>query len=443
MQLPRSCGEREVLGLDLQQFVPARVDIAAVEDSFRAHMKIHLQARERTQEPPQAVVREVLIGMKTRYRHQRRRIGENWADFINYKHAVHSQEWQSIVGPEMEKFGQTNEQLFKFDGAFCDRTRLNMVFDYVCQRICEYEHGTINAKFGVFVKREEHSLKKMEENRWRIVAVPSVIDTLVHRLLFPFIYSRATENYDRTAVKIGWTFRQGGLNKLRQTFRDPISFDMSAWDWTVQPWLWAASITHLLGYGEGNPRWTKVAKNALYSAARGTFMLPSGTQVESTDYGYLKSGLYFTLYLNSIMSEIYHEVAIICTGHPGNAPKAIMGDDTMTDVSTLNELQIQQYIDNLKLYGANLKIAERDAIFCGFNLSTECPEYTVRHLWRIIHKTDEIYDEELTSYLEMYFGCKFRDDVSGRFYAFVSALYEQHFGRAPDYDRLRDAYYGC
>nr|QQP18697.1 RNA-dependent RNA polymerase [Soybean thrips sobemo-like virus 1] len=436
MALPRSCGDRPVAGQDLSGFHAPRLDPAAVEDSFRVHMDVSNKARARTIEPPADLVEAVLRDMDVTYEHQQFH-PTRWNSLSNFRAQVMQLEWSSIVGPEMEMYGQTNRQLFKFNDIIPDREREQMVWQFVSQRIREYKEGPIYAQFGTFIKHEEHSDKKLDEGRFRLIAVPSVIDSLVHRMLFPYIYDRATLNRKLTSMQIGWTFRYGGIQELRGKFQKPLSFDMSSWDFTVQEWLWAAGIKHLLGYGLADPGWQRVARHALWSAAAGEFHLPSGTVVRANGFAYLKSGLYFTLYLNSIMSEIYHEVALRAAGHPGDATKIIMGDDTVVETSDMPPALIDKYVDNLGKYGAKVKQVDHALVFCGFNFDVDKPEYTIRHCWRVVHKHDDIYDQELWAYLVMYYERRHEP-----FWRLCSALYSNHFGEPPDLDKLRLEYHG-
>jgi hypothetical protein len=98
----------------------------------------------------------------------------------------------------------------------------------------------------VFVKNEPHTLKKIEEKKYRLISSVSLVDQVIERLLHSQINQTEIDNWEAipSMPGIGLTtdedFRK--IAKLIKKIDNPVQTDVSGWDWSVQHWELIAEI---------------------------------------------------------------------------------------------------------------------------------------------------------------------------------------------------------
>lgn len=92
----------------------------------------------------------------------------------------------------------------------------------------------------VFVKQEPHSIDKIKEGRFRLIMSVSIIDKLVEMVLIKDLKDLEINNWYRIPSKPGMGFTDDMVsiiyNKVMQ-MNNPVSTDVSGWDWSVQQWM--------------------------------------------------------------------------------------------------------------------------------------------------------------------------------------------------------------
>lgn len=177
----------------------------------------------------------------------------------------------------------------------------------------------------VLVKNEMHSSKKMNEGRMRIISSVSTFDQLVERCICDFQNKHEIARYEDIPSKPGMGSHDQGLVKTRQSLlalKDPVSTDVSGWDWSVQFWVlvWDAMFrARAAGVQYEGSLFEKMALVMAWSL----FLTSDGCVFEQVVRGIMLSGRLNTSSTNSrsrvINSKLVHG--------KGNSTAIAMGDD--------------------------------------------------------------------------------------------------------------------
>lgn len=383
------------------RWFPARIDAAAVEQSFLHHIKIHRKSKEKVESPSEGELSKAILNIEKELSYLKFKEKEKWDSYEAYLDAVKQIDMNSIPGEELKQFGSTNQQVFKWDGVACDEDRLLMVYQYVLARLNHLEDEPAAGPIKVFIKQEEHKKSKVDEGRWRLISSVSLVDTLVDRMLFPGLYDRTVSGaYSGSPIAVGWSFLRGGYSYVTDQIVKPLAVDMSSWDWTVQEWMVRAwhDIFSRLNVCPSE-RWRRIWLHRVKALFKSTFHLPSGTILKQKHYGIVKSGSWFTLVGNSILQLLVDEV--ISARFPGTCSgfRFMMGDDTLKED---HDIPDSVYLAELEKLGLVAKMCVRAFEFCGFKLDEVLPLYKERHIWRLDHCYPEVYAETLQSYRLLY-----------------------------------------
>lgn len=121
----------------------------------------------------------------------------------------------------------------------------------------------------VFVKNEPHSVKKISEGRYRLVASVSIVDEIVEKLVFYKQLKKEIEVWPTIPSKAGMGIALDEdaalllgpyLGKLKEMF----SCDVSGWDWTCQKWDFEeATQSFLANISNRSEGFDRVARNRI------------------------------------------------------------------------------------------------------------------------------------------------------------------------------------
>lgn len=295
---------------------------------------------------------------------------------------------KASVGFPLCRHYTTAGQFFGWDGMSLNPARLREMWDMVKRRMESEEWDP----FRVFIKKEPHKAKKIEQGRWRLIFAGSLVDQIVDQLLFRRHNEKELENIWRIPTKAGWVPYFGGADLLLRTVNTPESLDKEANDWSMMGDVTEINCEHRIDMCV-NPseRWESLVRSRYaYCFRNATVVLSDGTMLRQTIPGCMKSGLFNTISDNSRAQVTMHETAVIELSLTLETPNA-NGDDTFQE-GPLPDV----YVERLGQYGPVVKREESGYHFCGVDLQTCEPLYWDKHLMSIL------YAEELPSTLDSF-----------------------------------------
>lgn len=261
----------------------------------------------------------------------------------------------------------------------------------------------------VFVKQEPHKLKKLEEQRYRLIHGVSLVDSMIDRILLGAMMRNATmpNNLLRTPCVVGWNPARGGWRSLVSNFSSGgFSIDRTAWDFTVQEWLVQMWQDFLIDLHPNAPEWwVKMLRNrftALFYLAR--FKFPDGVEICQEKPGIMKSGCLMTLILNSVGQSIMHALVMLRLGRdPYDNTPWCAGDDTLQHPCGYEE-EYHKELSKLCLI-KEAEVTEGYTEFIGFYFTTNgfCPAYWQKHLYQLRHLDPRVEREALVSYQYLWY----------------------------------------
>lgn len=308
----------------------------------------------------------------------------------------------------LTRFGQTNREVFGWDGAKYSEERINIVAQMVYDRYMDTIEGLGTAdNIRVFIKDEPHSVAKLETGRYRIISGVSLIDSLVDRILFMRMVVKLQANVQNTGIMIGWSPAGGGYRLMQRLVqnRKTVSIDKSSWDWTVKLWMIKAAKQVIFNLARDAPSWWVAAVDQRFRDLfeNPIFSFQDFSKAKQPVAGIMKSGCYLTIFLNSLIQVIMHYMAVIELGDVPNDFFLSMGDDTLQEWYA----DLGQYVKFIESFGVICKVAVDEHLsFAGyvFKQGIYEPEYKDKHLFKLGYLTEdpEVATSTLMSYQLIY-----------------------------------------
>lgn len=319
--------------------------------------------------------------------------------------------------------GTTIGQIFGYDPdakdymnptGFTDGVMVEAFKSYVLERmrILSDTDQLIYDPIKVFIKREPHKTRKLQEGRLRLISAVSMVDTMIDRILFRefFAWLKDVKSWP---CFYGYTPVVGGYRTPRKMFakRKVLSTDKQCWDWTVQEWVLMAiyhfiRLKAIFADDEDEKIWTRLALKrfqALYRHA--VFQFADGHKIAQKQWGIQKSGCYGTLAFNSLGQWFLELYADPDFGR--NTPSMFVGDDV---IRSLPRMDLEEYRKKLQDGGCivkDLEVSGEDESFefCGFTYHRDrmpTPAYRQKHNFLLAHCKLGMEAETLQSYQLLY-----------------------------------------
>lgn len=170
---------------------------------------------------------------------------------------------------QLSNFGSTNAQVLGYDSdGFFNVERVKLLYDLVKFRMVQLLGSEpVADPIRLFVKREPHKAKKLEEGRLRLISSVSLIDSFVDRILFQRLQMNQIDKVGKTPIMVGWSPAAGGYRMLSamcvaREDQDYLMIDKTAWDWTVKGWMTKALRDIIINLSPGAPDWwIRIVKN--------------------------------------------------------------------------------------------------------------------------------------------------------------------------------------
>lgn len=305
----------------------------------------------------------------------------------------------------LTQYGTTNKEIFKCIDGTIDESRLIIVYETVKLRIESLFSGGKSDPLKVFVKQEPHKLDKLRDERYRLIAGVSLIDSIIDRILFKPYFDKVKDTIGHHPIMIGWSPVNDGVNifhSLMGGYHEKyVCIDKSAWDWTFPSWLFDALLEIIIDTHIEPPSfWIELSRirfKQLFEEP--VWQFKDGLQVKQPVKGVQKSGCYLTILLNS-MAQLYLHHLVSIRIKLDFIPFLCLGDDT---IQVMDENLIKPYVSELEKLGFKVKINVSDvAEFCGYYLhkTKYLPAYRDKHAFKLRHLTLE--EEVLIQTLRCY-----------------------------------------
>jgi hypothetical protein len=227
--------------------------------------------------------------------------------------------------------------------------RPDFVADLVCQRIKDLMEGTDDEFFSldpetlvrenkcdpvkVFGKNEPTLKEKIESGRVRLIMSVSVLDQIIHRLLWEPQHEVEIEHWMDCPPKVGFGFSQDDQCELVFKYFEEMAggdfttlanSDIKHWDFTVQFWemMFLCMMTLLLMGSKPNTVHWKLSWRAFWCITHPIFALPDGRLYIFALFGVMLSGLFETSRGNCLMRWVAARLV-------GSLDAGVMGDDSI------------------------------------------------------------------------------------------------------------------
>jgi hypothetical protein len=215
----------------------------------------------------------------------------------------------------------------------------------------------------VFIKNEPHSLKKLSSNCERLIGGVSVVDQIIDRFLLSWQNELEIDLYESIPSKAGMGLHDDGIATIHSIVKkaeedgfELCEFDVSNWDWTVQPYEFDFDCRLRLElYSASSGDWlTKVMTNRFHCIKNSVYVTSSGYLLAQTVPGIMKSGLYPTASSNS-------HINYFNLWQAGSGWAIVMGDDGLSQF--VEGIQ-QVYEKSGKTFKLCKKVKSSDFNFC-------------------------------------------------------------------------------
>ena len=231
----------------------------------------------------------------------------------------------------------------------------------------------------LFIKRQLMTVKKYEEYRPRLISSVSIYDKSADRILWSAPLKKCQLEYQNIPVLIGWSPEIGGMSDLYQRLPDQvISTDASSWDWTCERWIFddVARLTAGLCIDESYGLWFyKMILKRNDSAYNAVFMLSNGLFFKQMTSGLQKSGMFTTIYNNSVGNYLVHILARMRASANYLEKKFmgmehflmfVVGDDVLEEAPPFPVIFLKEVLTTLAKVKEVESQEKKDVEFCQF-----------------------------------------------------------------------------
>jgi len=210
-----------------------------------------------------------------------------------------------------------------------ERFRKLMKVDLKMSNLSEVElvEGFFVDPVRLFIKNEPHPEQKILDKRYRLISSLSIVDEIVHSLVFRSQIDLDILCWKSVPSKTG----MGLANKEQEDaifayveswINEARSSDVSGWDWSVLEWLFDLAKEMMIELSDMScdPFYITLLDNIFYCISRSVFSTSDGAMYITKILGIMLSGMPMTAFLNSRMRCIVAKLA-------GATKMMSMGDD--------------------------------------------------------------------------------------------------------------------
>lgn len=288
----------------------------------------------------------------------------------------------------------------KVDGLSMDERRVSTLWNDV-QLVLS---GNWKLILKVFIKREPTKIKKIEQNRWRLIFCSPLCVQVAWHMLFSEMNDLEIEKTYDLPSRHGMSLQHGHWKTHMRVWRSlgfDCGLDKTAWDWTVPFWkiMDAFHLRRRLMSGRRLEEWSEVAERLYRQMFESpTLLLSDGRLYVQTHPGVMKSGCVNTISDNGKMQLIDHIIACIRTGmKPWPLPHTC-GDDTLQRLDTTPPFEAYAAL------GAIVKSVSTGLEFVGHDFCDKGPQplYVLKHIAAALAQPSDNIEQFMDSMLLLY-----------------------------------------
>lgn len=240
-----------------------------------------------------------------------------------------------------------------------------------------------------FVKQEPHKRAKLDSQRYRLIFVVSLIDSLVERVLYQKRTKFEVAHWQDIPSKPGMGATDEALAALRRNIErllregGLLDTDIKGWDWQLKWWIaYCAFYANMIRMGvRPGTTYFEIAFNREVSALRAVFSLSDGQLFVLLHASIMLSGRFVTSFFNSSCRSFAATLA--------GSLSMCMGDDCCEGVP---EDQVNDVLSCYASFGYegkmehNFSTSPEEVIFCScrYYADTAEPVNWLRMLYRYI-----------------------------------------------------------
>nr|UUG74095.1 MAG: RNA-dependent RNA polymerase [XiangYun luteo-sobemo-like virus 2] len=323
----------------------------------------------------------------------------DWFNFDNFKKVLFSLDFQSTPGYPYLFTAPTIGDYLKFNGDSFDSTRVSILWNDVNNIINDLDDEDIY--WRTFIKQEPHKISKAQCNRWRLITCPPLSIQVLWQMCFASQNRLEIDDSYNLPTQQGIVMPYGGWKNYYQQWLSlglACSTDMTAWDWTCPSWLIDMDLRFRKRLTNSDSLWLKMVdflyNNAFYNCK---IILSDGRVFRQLFPGIIKSGCVNTISTNGHCQVMLHVMVCIDQSLRIDFPR-VVGDDKLQSISHY------ALRSSYEKYGVIIKSITDTMEFVGNQWTDNGPQpmYTGKHVFNLLHASDENIVEIFDSYLRFY-----------------------------------------
>lgn len=377
-----------------------------------ASLKYHVKLRDGLDKvgPTHDERKLILCQSYKAYQAAKWRLPEDFLQKTHYERVVCELDWNSSPGYPYMLRAPSNKDLFGVQDGKPDIVKVNYIWQIVEERIKQLSPPD---HVRLFIKPEPHKIRKLENERYRLISSVSVVDQIIDHMLFGEMNKQLIANWSRVPNKAGWSPVGGGWRHMpREKW---LAIDKSGWDWSVHIWYFEMSLALREMLCENvTDQWKALAKYRYESLfLHPTYITTGGLVMRQKNPGVMKSGCVNTIADNSIMQWMLH--CRVCNQMGIEVGELwSMGDDTLQEPPE----RLDEYLEIMGRY-SHVKQYVLGNEFAGFKFEGARvePMYKGKHAYTLLHVCEDVLPQLADSYTLNYHRSDRRN--------FIESLFQQ------------------
>lgn len=307
--------------------------------------------------------------------------------------AVRGLDKTSSPGHPYTKQAPTTGIWLKWNGIEADYTRLQQLWIDV-QMVMTGEYNSI---LRTFIKQEPHKIRKVQENRHRLIIASPLCVQVAWHMMFDAMNDLEIQECYNIPSQQGLVLTGGGWKQFTQQWKSKgltAGLDISAWDWTAPRWALAMDLEFRKRMGRGHrlEEWHTISSRLYHQMFDNPTIITSGGQLfKQVVPGIMKSGCVNTISTNSHCQIFIHLAVCHHRGVSIHPVPVACGDDTLQHLAHTEDLTTYRKM------GLQIKFVSETTEFVGHEFKPEPhPCYWLKHIFKLHY----VEDEHLPTYLD-------------------------------------------
>lgn len=395
---------------NLNNYVWPPTDATAEFESLCVHASTYYKDSHDAVKPPPEQRKLVIAAMIERFSCVRSSQPPEWCGYDNFCRVVRDLDFSSSPGYPYLRTAPTIREWLGFNGVTFNQERLDILWAEVKEILhdAREEKEDFEVLWRCFIKQEPHKKSKAENKRWRLIMCAPLALQVVWQMVTSKMNNKIIERAYDLPTQQGMVLPFGGWKLFYQQWKSKrlsCSMDMSAWDWTYPSWLFDDVREFRHQMTDADELWHKTL-DYLYANAFGRckVILSDGRIFQQLYPGIMKSGVVSTISDNGIGGYALHCHVAIDMDVKDMETAVFVGDDKLASEEFMNSKEA------IEKYGVRLKTITPTIEFVGNEWSESGirPMYIGKHVFNLLHSSEDNVVDMLDSYLRLHSHSDFR-----------------------------------